>query len=129
MEDLIIEPTQSSPEIRFNAKENRLYIQGKSYIENTAKFYGPVFSWLETYLNAAKSKAIEVTIELIYFNSSSFKVYMNVFDMLEEAVEDGENDITINWRYDEENEMALEYGEEFQEDLSAVTFNLVEISS
>lgn len=127
MEDLIIAATQSSPEICFKAKENRLSIQGKSYIENTAVFYAPVFAWLKSYLNDPQSQNIEVTTELIYFNSSSFKAYMNIFEMMEEAAEAGKKHITVNWRYDQENEMALEYGEEFQSDMKTVIFNLVEL--
>ena len=98
-----------------------------NYIENTAKFYDPVFTWIEKYLDALNPRNIEVNLEIIYFNSSSFKVFMNNFQLLEEAAEEKKNNITINWRYDPENEMALEYGEELQEDLEAVQFNLVEI--
>lgn len=128
MDDMIIEKTQSSPDIHLCAEQNRFLIKGKSYMENSAKFYEPVFDWIEAYLDGLESKHVEVNLEIIYSNSSSFKVFMNLFDMLEEAAGDGKNDITVNWHYDPENAMAKEYGEELQEDLEAVRFILVETS-
>jgi hypothetical protein len=64
-------------------------------------------------------------MEIIYFNSSSSKALMNFFDLLDEAVAAGRK-IAVNWIYDAGNESALEYGEEFKEDLESLEFNLVE---
>ena len=63
-----------------------------------------------------------------YFNSSSSKILMNLFDMLNRAAIEG-TPVTINWRYHEDNDVALECGEEFMEDLDLtnLTFNLVVI--
>ena len=44
-----------------------------------------MLQWLETYLNQLENESLEVDVELIYFNSSSSKVFMNFFDMLEDA--------------------------------------------
>ncbi|MGM0593180.1 MAG: SiaC family regulatory phosphoprotein, partial [Pseudomonadota bacterium] len=59
-------------------------------------------------------------------NSSASKGLMNIFDMLDEAAEEGRT-VTVNWRSHPENEMAIEYGEEFEEDLENITFNMVEL--
>ena len=64
-----------------------------------------------------------VNIELYYFNSSSSKVLMNFFEVLDKAAEQGCN-ITVNWIYEEEDEDSLEFGEEFAEDVDHLTFNL-----
>ena len=123
MENLIIEATKSSPKIDFNQSSNTLLIHGESYPEDTTLFYEPVFSWLEEYLELLEEKAV-VNIELIYFNSSSSRVLMDIFDMLEDASEEG-RDITINWIYEEDNDASEEYGEEFADDIENVKFNLV----
>ena len=128
MENLVIEATKSSPYIHFNAEKNILVIKGESYPEYAAKFYAPVFQWLESYLISMNPDSIEVKLEVIYFNSSSSKILMNFFDRLETAAQNGKN-ITINWIYHEDNEAALECGEEFMEDLTTVSFNLVETSA
>lgn len=125
MENLHIAATKSSPEIDFNAQTNILSITGESYPENTAQFYEPIFEWLNAFIGNSKSKDIIFNIELIYFNSSSSKVLMDLFDTLEEANEENKN-IIVNWIYDEDNEASLEYGEEFAEDMESLVFNLVE---
>lgn len=127
MEDLIVEGGKSTPSISFRAQEHRLELKGDSYPENAASFYAPVFQWLQTYINTLEGNDVVVDLEISYFNSSSSKVLMDFFDLLDQAASKG-NAITINWRYHADNEMALEYGEEFKEDLTDVQFNLVEFS-
>jgi len=126
MNNLEIPKTKTTPEIFFNFSTNELSIKGESFPENTSAFYAPVFEWLEEYINALTDQVVIVNIELVYFNSSSSKVLMDLFDMLEEAVQNGK-EITVRWRYDEDNEMAAEYGEDFMEDLEDLPFQLVEI--
>ena len=78
-------------------------------------------------LSQDDNKYLRVDMELLYFNSSSSKALMNMFDYLESAAERGWR-IVVNWIYQEENETSLECGEEFQEDCRAVEFNLVAVS-
>ncbi len=127
MENLEIQATKSSPEINFNSDNYTLSMIGESYPENTSQFYEPVYQWLESCTESLGEEKLVFNIELIYFNSSSSKVLMDLFDILEDASDDGKN-IIVNWIYDEENDSALEYGEEFAEDMEALTFNLVEKS-
>lgn len=127
MEALIIEATKSSPFIHFDGAQNVLVIKGESYPENAAKTYAPMFAWLEEYLKGLGDEVVRVDMEITYFNSSSSKILMNFFDMLEDAAEGGKK-IVVNWHYHENNETAMECGEEFMEDMSCVEFNLREIS-
>ncbi len=125
MDNLLIEATKYTPEISFNAETNILDLKGETYPENTAEFYAPVFKWLEEYLQQLGGQEVTVNMEIVYFNSSSSKVLMDLFDRFEEAINEGKK-ITINWIYDKEDDSALEYGEEFQEDLEVLQLNLVE---
>lgn len=125
MENLIIEQTESTPKICFEYSSGILALQGESYPENTAEFYAPVFEWLRKFLDGSDEFAVTVNMEIIYFNSSSSKALMNVFDLLEDAAAEGRK-IAVNWIYAAGNESALEYGEEFKEDLNSLEFNLVE---
>lgn len=125
MEKLIIEATGSSPKITGDADAGLLEIKGESYPENTMAFYAPVFSWLETCLGRLENRKFTVDLGLVYFNSSSSKVLMDIFDMLDNAAKTGA-DVAINWIYDAEDEDTLEFGEEFKEDLEYLKFNLVE---
>ncbi len=125
MENLIIAKTTATPEVRFDYASGILELRGESYPENPAAFYAPLFEWLQNFLNNNKEQAITVNLEIIYFNSSSSKALMNFFDQLEEASKAGRQ-IAVNWIYAAGNGCALEYGEEFKEDLNALEFNLIE---
>ncbi|MBE9562056.1 MAG: DUF1987 domain-containing protein [Proteobacteria bacterium] len=118
--------TKYTPEIYFDASMNILGLKGESYPENITEFSSPLFSWLENYLEDLGKNTFTINIELIYFNSSSSKMLLDLFDLLEEEVNDNNKNIVVNWIFDIENDAAQEYGEEFQEDLEILPFNLVE---
>ncbi len=124
MQELIIEATKSSPQIHFDPAGHVLEMSGESYPENAAKFYAPVFDWLGRYLAGLGEEQVTVNLAISYFNSSSSKALMNLFDMFDEACRTGRR-ITVNWRYDPDNETAQECGEEFKEDVCDLPFNLV----
>jgi len=100
-----------------------MYISGKSYPENTFDFYKPVMEWMERYFEGDVQEKTIINMEIIYFNSSSSKLFFDFFDLIEEV--NDKNNIEINWLYDEENESALEAGEDFKEDFESLNFNLV----
>ena len=126
MKDLIIKATKSTPYIEFSAKEHKMRIKGESYPENTYEFYEPIFRWLNEYFLKIESSINFFEFEIIYFNSSSSKVFMDIFDLLERFGENGRK-IVVNWQYESENESSFEYGEEFAEEVNILDFNLVEI--
>ena len=112
---LRIEATKSSPMIEFNAEMRCLQIKGESYPEDAAKFYNPVIQWVKEYL-AQQGGATLVEIKMAYLNTSSSKCIMTFLDLLEDASCAG-SDIAVKWHYDVGNEIALECGREFGEDL------------
>ncbi|MFO7884686.1 MAG: DUF1987 domain-containing protein [Desulfobacteraceae bacterium] len=128
MQAFVREKSKSTPWINFDPEQNHLEIKGESYPEDSAKIYSPMLEWLEAYLHQVNDTPVHVDVELIYFNSSSSKILMNFFDMLDDAAQKGVP-ITVHWKYHEDNDIALECGEEFQEDLEHVAFDLVKINS
>jgi hypothetical protein len=126
MSNVKIEATERSPEIDFDFDSGKLSIKGESYPEDVTAFYGPVLSELENHLENMSNGALEVDFEFIYFNSSSAKILMGLFDSLDEAAGNG-NNITINWRFDEEDDTMEELGEEFAEDLENASFNMIKV--
>lgn len=125
MENLNIEATKYTPEIKSDIAACTLSLTGKSYPENTFEFYEPVIAWIESLIEEKKEEALTFNFEILYYNSSSSKAFFDIFDILEEAVENGSK-ITVNWQYDEENETMQEAGEDFAEDFEALTFNVVQ---
>jgi hypothetical protein len=100
-------------------------ISGESFPENASRFYTPVLQWIRDYMKELSSQKAEVNFEISYFNSSTSKVFLNIFGIFEEAVKDGKN-IIVNWLCSKENESAIECGEEFKEDLEKLQFNIIE---
>lgn len=123
MENLNLEATQYTPKISLDAENGTISMTGKSYPENTFEFYKPVIQWLEDYFENCAKELTTINMEIIYFNSSSSKLFFDFFDLLEEV--SSENKLQINWIYDEENESALEAGEDFIDDFENLTINLV----
>ena len=100
-------------------------IRGECYPENISEWSEPVLKTLEESLSQDQS-AFTVDIELYYFNSSSAKFLFDFFEFLEESAEGGQA-ITINWRYRAEDDTMQEAGEDFEEDLTACTYNMVQV--
>jgi hypothetical protein len=123
MESLKLEATKYTPEISLDPS-GTISLVGKSYPENTFEFYAPVMEWLEEYFNANAAETTVVNMEIIYFNSSSSKLFFDFFDLLDENA--SENKIEVNWIYDEENESAQEAGEDFIEDFEDLNIKLVQ---
>ena len=116
MEDLNIEATQSTPSISADAASGTVRMRGDSYPENSYQLFSPVTDWIETYLRD-EQRPLTLELHLLYLNTSSVKVMMDIFDMLEEAHAKGCR-VAVNWYYDEQNERVAELAEEFKEDCS-----------
>lgn len=124
MEDIFIEKTQYTPEVKSDLEACVLNIAGKSYPENTFEFYKPINAWIKTFIATHKDKELTFNFEIIYFNSSSSKALFDLFDSLEESVKNGLQ-IIVNWIYDEDNESMEEAGEDFIDDFEVLQINLV----
>jgi SiaC family regulatory phosphoprotein len=123
MDDIQKEGTNSTPTISTKVQDGTMEIRGKSYPENTFEFYQPFLDWLEGF-SKSDHPQLTVTFEIQYFNSSSSKVFYDLFDILEEARKNGKT-IVVNWEFDPENVSAEEAGEDFKEDFESIDFNLV----
>ncbi len=128
MENIKIEATDRSPGIDFDFAKNIFVIRGESYPEDVTAFYGEIISSLSNHLAGMDGGEVQFDFELIYFNSSTAKVLMGLFDMLEEIAEGGLA-VTVNWHFDEEDDTMEELGEEFAEDLESASFNMIKMQT
>lgn len=124
MENILIQGTKYTPDIEFDERRNALKIKGYSYPENAAAFYEPVLGWLRSYLDQAHTPPLAIDMEMIYFNSSSSKILLDLFDLLDQYARQGRA-VSVNWIYDEDNESAYECGVEFEEDIQHLQFRLM----
>ena len=123
MEPLKIAATSRTPEIDFDFSANRFLVKGESYPEDVTAFYGPVVGKLRSHFAELAGSTVEFTFELIYFNSSSAKVLMELFESLD-AVAADENEVRVVWICEEDDENMREMGKEFAEDLTQAEFRL-----
>ena len=128
MENIQIEATERSPEIDFNFGENVFVMRGESYPEDVTAFFGPIVEKLETHLEGANDADVRFNFELIYFNSSTAKILMGLFETLDEAAEAG-NKVVVTWIYEADDDNMQELGEEFAEDLEHARFVLKEVAA
>jgi len=120
MTPLIIQQSQSTPRIYFDPDKNKFEISGNSLPENIMDFYEPVYKWIEDYIKQPKSKT-EITIKLLYCNSSSAKVILDFLTLFEQAASNGYT-VEILWYYLEMDEDMLAMGKEYESMLS-IPFN------
>lgn len=126
MDLLNIPATGRTPGIAFDFASGHLRLTGESYPDDVANFFGPVFTALRAYLAEPAKEPIRFDMELLYFNSSSAKALMNIFQMLE-TVAQGGRPVAVTWCHEEGDESMQELGEDFAEDLRHVAFSLREI--
>ena len=125
MENIKIEAGERSPKIICNWDEGIMEIIGESYPENVTEFYGPILSAMEKFLQSNREKMFTCIFELLYFNSSSAKVFMRIFDMFEEVSDSNGHKIKVLWRVDKEDDNMRELGEEFAEDIENIIFEII----
>ncbi len=123
MKNIQIEKTKHTPKIVLDSTTRILEFSGKSYPENTFEFYAPVQEWIELYFQDTKDLTT-INFDINYLNSSSIKFYYDLFELLEESSNKGHG-IKVNWKYDKDDDMTLETGEEFVDDYEDLDIELV----
>ncbi|NOQ30859.1 MAG: DUF1987 domain-containing protein [Helicobacteraceae bacterium] len=123
MKTYTIEETKCTPSISLDPS-GVISLSGRSFPENTFKFYTPMMEWLEEYFENSPAEKTVVSLNIIYINSSSSRQFFDFFDLLEENCE--EHKIEISWIYDEGNDSGLEAGEDYQDDFPNLNIKLVE---
>ncbi|WP_107758838.1 DUF1987 domain-containing protein [Dickeya sp. Secpp 1600] len=127
-DNLHIAGTASTPTVDFRFDTHQLSLSGESYPENAAAFYGPLIERLQRYLQTplasatAQSTRIDVHVSLPYFNSSSTKMLFSLFNILDQAAQQ-QLPIALHWYYDQEDDIAEEFGQELHIDFSALEFH------
>lgn len=104
----------STPRILFDEDKRLFIIEGQSYPEDSSSFYEPVLTWVEKYLDKDDT-VFDLSVKLLYLNTSSTKAMFYLFDILEEAHKKGKN-VSVNWLYNADNEVAKDTGEDLLED-------------
>lgn len=125
METIKIQGTEDTPKVILDKEKEILEISGRSLPEDVASFYEPVLTWLDEYAQGPNPKTI-FNFKLVYFNTASSKLLLDILMKLEEIHEAG-HDVLIKWHFPEDDEDMEEAGEEYA-DIVDVPFEQVSYS-
>jgi hypothetical protein len=113
MEALRLEQTDDSPNLILDQEKGQFEISGKSLPEDVVDFYQPALDWLNNYKTSPNPRT-EFTIKLIYFNTASSKLILDILMILEEMVEEG-HEVVVRWLSLSSDEDMQEAGREYEE--------------
>ncbi|NOZ45751.1 MAG: DUF1987 domain-containing protein [Chlorobi bacterium] len=128
MKSIFVEPTFKTPEIILDKNNNKFLIAGRSMPEDVKEFYNPLKAWLTDYFENP-NKNTEFTFNLMYYNTASSKMILDIMYLVKNGIDAGHNAKVI-WEYAEDDEEMMEAGEDFADMVSIpVELKCTEISS
>jgi SiaC family regulatory phosphoprotein len=110
----------ATPEIDFKTS-GVFTIKGNSYMPDPFVFYSEGIEWLKAFLSQ-NNKTISLNISLIYVNTSSTKVLLNIITLVNSFAK---SDIKVLWEYQFDDDEMITLGERLQE-LTKVKFEFKE---
>ena len=122
METIKIRGTDDTPNIILDAENEIFEISGRSLPEDVTVFYDPLLNWLNEYVENPNNKTI-FSFKLVYFNTASSKLILDILMKLEEMHEAGK-EVLIKWHFPDDDEDMEEAGEEYA-DIVDVPFEQV----
>lgn len=125
MEVIKIVGTDDTPSVTLDVANEIFEISGRSLPEDVAAFYEPILDWLDRYSEEASGKTV-FNFKLVYFNTASSKMILDILLKLEEMYESGK-EVLVRWHFPEDDEDMQEAGEEYA-DIVEVPFEQISYS-
>lgn len=117
------EKTGSTPYILIDEEKSYMCFKGESFHENVIEFYSEISEWLVQHLGKEFTE-FTFDCELHYFNSSTAKLLLNMLRLMDRSVTDNKI-IHVNWITTEDNDIIIECGEDFAEEVANLDFKIV----
>ncbi len=111
METIKLQATQDTPGVILEKKTGIFEFTGRSMPEDSGLFYEPILEWVEDYCKNPNPITV-VTFKLVYFNTASSKLILDILSKFEEMHAAGSK-VLIKWYYPEDDEDMQEAGEEY----------------
>jgi hypothetical protein len=99
-----------------------LKIQGESFPEDVAVFYGPVITAINA-LSLEPKGPLNVTLAMVYINSSSIKALYRIFEGVD-AYRKAGNEVSVHWNVPEDDDIMEELGEDFKDRFPDLAFKV-----
>lgn len=132
MQNLFIEASNTTPEIKFSPGEKIFHISGTSSPEDVRAMYYPVTEWIRIFVDDflegeypqyTKESPMVFKVDLTYFNSSSAKFLFDIFTELKRLCE-ANKPVTVEWYYDSDDPDQKEAGNDIAS-LVELKFNFI----
>jgi hypothetical protein len=121
MEGLFIEEEKNTPTVIFDPLKKEFTISGKSFPENSKKFYSPIIDWMK---NFNTQDPFQLKFDLVYVSSSSIIALLELLRAIEKLKDEG-CAIDILWCYDEGDEDIMRVGMDYEK-ITTVPFQYFE---
>lgn len=118
------EKTSNTPYVLIDEEKGYMRLEGECYLEDILNFFTEINDWLEKCLSVSATP-LTFDCALEYFNSSTTKLLYNMLRVMDEAAARGKK-VTVNWISAHGDEMIIECGEDFREEVEHLEFNMIE---
>jgi len=115
--------TTSTPYVLIDEANSYLKFKGQCFHENIGMFFKDIIDWLNAYLET-DFKVFTFDNEITYLNSTTAKILYDMLQKLDKYTSENRK-IIVNWITFNENEIMIECGEDFSEDIENLEFNLI----
>lgn len=111
MTDLQLQASGTTPKVSLPSNGGEGRIEGNCYPENAFSFFEPILAWVRNFRRDGGTRLV-LDIKLDYFNTSSSKCLLDLFQALQDANAEGAN-TSVRWLYCQDDPDMRENGEEF----------------
>ncbi len=124
MNILEFEETNDTPYVKVDPESGVIELLGKSFPEDPVGFYETIFEWIKANFTQS-TENIEVKIKLEYYNTSTSRYLLKLFEILADIKKDYNSKLVINWFFTRNDEDMKEAGAAY-EGISELPFRLIE---
>ena len=124
MDKLIINFTETTPQVNFDPGLGLLAIEGRVIPEDVGSFFSPIFYWIEKF-EPDVNKPYVLRFCLFYYNTSSSKRIFEVMKRFDEKFQNGGN-IKIRWEYEDGDDDTFQDGEDYKKMLK-IPFEIIKV--
>tara|TARA_X000000368_G_C22805540_1_gene612295 strand:+ start:389 stop:766 length:378 start_codon:yes stop_codon:yes gene_type:complete len=119
--NLLIQQGKNTPRISGDSINSILVMEGSSFPENVRKFYTPINDWLDSIV--IDKSTMNIDCKFYYLASSSIIALLKTLKHAERLF--GNSNISIKWRYEEDDDDIRKIGEDFSH-LLGIEFEFIE---
>ncbi len=131
MEVISIESSKHKPGVVLDPHNDQVLFSGFSLPEDAMDFFLPLINWFYEYSTHCEekikeNKILQLTFKLSYYNSASYRAFLEIFHILKKMKEKGMN-IHLDWHYEKNDSSMFDGGKELAE-MAELPVTLIEFT-